>query len=231
MYYAIGYILRLKDPTQSWSSPLLYSGLGLGVIISIASPAIGDLDAAIPIALAATLWAIEAFAQKNVWLAFPANGLYLFAYFVILIKLDVSEPQFFSVGATLLGLIQHYLLVRAGSRRGAFIMGMISQFILLGTTYIELINKSDLSYFFALFIQSLVVLVYGIVIRSRSLTLFPIGFVILGVITVTYSALKNVATIFLIGCTGIFLLLLGISAVLLRERIAKLSERLSDWAA
>ena len=231
LYYAIGYIFRKTNRYPSWEIPLLYSGLSLGVIVSIASPAIGKLDAAIPIALAATLWAVEAFARKNVWLAFPANGLYLFAYFIILIKLDVSEPQFFSIGAALLGLIQHYLLVRAESKSGAFIMGMVSQFVLLGTTYIELINKNDLNYFFALFIQSLIVLVYGIVIRSRSLTFFPIGFVILGVITVTYSALKNVATIFLIGCTGIFLLLLGISAVLLRERIVKLSERLSDWSA
>jgi len=110
-------------------------------------------------------------------------------------------------------------------------MGMVSQFVLLGTTYIEMINKNDISYFFALFIQSLVVLVYGLVIRSRSLTLFPIGFVVLGVVTVTYSAVKELGPIILIGCTGIILLSLGVLAVLLRERIAKLGERLSDWSA
>ena len=110
-------------------------------------------------------------------------------------------------------------------------MGLLSQFVLLGTTYIELIGKDNLWYFFALFIQSIIVLIYGIAIRSRSLTFSPIGFVILGVITITYSALKNEATILLIGCTGIILLLLGVTAVLLRERITKLSERLNDWNA
>ena len=75
------------------------------------------------------------------------------------------------------------------------------------------------------------ILVYGLVIRSRSLTLFPIGFVILGVITVVYSTLKDLGTIFVIGCTGIVLLMLGVTAVLLRERIAKLGEKLSDWKA
>ena len=231
MYYIIGFIFRSTNRAQGWEHPLIYSGLGLGIVTSIASPTVGNLDAALPAALAATLWAIEAFVKKNAWLALPANGLYLFAYFIILVKLDVNEPQFFSIGTALLGLIQHYLLVRSGSKTGAFIMGLLSQFVLLGTTYIELIGKDNLWYFFALFIQSIIVLIYGIAIRSRSLTFSPIGFVILGVITIIYSALKNEATILLIGCTGIILLLLGITAVLLRERITKLSERLNDWNA
>ena len=64
----------------------------------------------------------------------------------------MDEPQFFSMGAALLGLIQHYLLVRAESKTGAFIMGMLSQFVLLGTTYIEMLNKSELifAYFLVL---------------------------------------------------------------------------------
>ena len=110
-------------------------------------------------------------------------------------------------------------------------MGMFSQFVLLGTTYIEMVNKNELGYFFLLFVQSIVILVYGLVIRSRSLTFFPIGFVTLGVITVVYSALKDIGTIFVIGCTGILLLMFGITAVLMRERIAKLGEKLSDWKA
>lgn len=228
LYYAIGSTLRNKN---LYDLPLLYSGLGLGVIVSIAAPILGGVDASIPVAIAATLWAAEAYARKNAWLAFPANGLYLLAYFIILFELNVDEPQFFSVGTALFGLIQHYLLTRADSKSGTFIMGMFSQFVLLGTTYIELVNKSDLNYFFLLFLQSLIVLVYGIVIRSRSLTLFPIGFVALGVITVVYSALKDIGTIFVIGCTGIVLLMLGVGAVLLRERITKLSEKLSDWKA
>lgn len=230
-YYAFGFMLRLFKRASGWDSTLLFSGLGLGVIVSTISPVLGGLDAAIPVAIAATLWAVEAFAKKNAWLAFPANGLYLLAYFILLLELNVNEPQFFSIGAALLGLIQHYLLVRAGSKSGAFIMGMISQFVLLGTTYIEMANKNELIYFFVLFFQSLAVLAYGLVIRSRSLTFFPIGFVVLGVMTVIYSALQGVGAIFVIGCTGIILLILGVFAVLLRERIAKLSEKISYWKA
>lgn len=231
LYYAAGTALRAMKRNHGWEQPLLYSGLGLGVIVSIAAPILGGVDASIPVAIAATLWAVEAYARKNAWLAFPANGLYLLAYFIILFEFNVDEPQFFSVGTALFGLIQHYLLTRTESKTGAFIMGMFSQFVLLGTTYIEMVNKNDLNYFFLLFLQSLVVLVYGIVIRSRSLTLFPIGFVALGVITVVYSALKDIGTIFVIGCTGIVLLMLGVGAVLLRERITKLGETLSEWKA
>lgn len=231
LYYAAGFLLRKRERAQGWDQALLNSGLGLGTFVSVCAPILGGLDASLPVAAAATLWAVEAWARKNVWLAFPANGLYLLAYFIILLELKVDEPQFFSIGTALFGLIQHYLLTRAGSKAGTFVMGMFSQFVLLGTTYIQLVGKSDLSYFFLMFLQSLAVLVYGIVIRSRSLTFFPIGFVVLGVVTVVYSALKDIGSIFLIGCTGIILLMLGILAVLLRERIAKFGEQLSDWQA
>ncbi len=230
-YYCIGFVLRGLGRLKGWDSTLLYSGLGLGVFVSLASPIVGGVDASIPVAVAATLWAVEAFSKKSAGLALPANGLYLMSYFILLNELDVQEVQFFSMGAALIGLIQHYLLTRSESKSGAFVMGMLSQFVLLGTTYIEMISKNDLTYFFLLFLQSLAVLIYGLVIRSRSLTFFPIGFVVLGVITVVYSALKDVGAIFLIGCTGILLLGLGILAVLLRERIAKLGEKLSDWQA
>ena len=231
LYYAAGYLLHRRGTANGWDQPLHNSGLGLSIIVSGGALILGGLDASIPVAIAATLWAFEAFSKRNVWLAFPANGLYLLAYFLILFEMNVDEPQFFSMGTALFGLIQHYLLTRAESKSGTFLMGMFSQFVLLGTTYIEMINKNDLNYFFLLFIQSLVILVYGIVIRSRSLTFFPIGFVALGVVTVAYSALKDIGTIFLIGCTGILLLMLGVGAVLLRERITKLGEKLSDWKA
>ncbi|MBL8061971.1 MAG: hypothetical protein JNK32_03055 [Anaerolineales bacterium] len=233
IYYAAGYILRRSEHFKGWDSALLFSGLGLGVIVSLAAPAFGGLDAALPVAVAATLWAVEAFAKKNAWLAFPANILYLLAYFIILIELNQDEPQFYSMGAALLGLIQHYLLVRAGSKTGAFLTGMVSQLILLGTTYIQMVTSGSggLIYFVVLFLQSLAVLVYGIVIRSRSLTFTPIILVVLGVVTVLYSAFQGMNTVVLIGCTGILMLIFGIIAVLMRERITKLGERLSDWRA
>ena len=143
----------------------------------------------------------------------------------------MDQPQFFSMGAAALGLLQHYLLTRAGSKTGTFIMGMLSQLTLLGTTYIQMANTEQLIYFVVLFFQSIAVLFYGLVIRSRSLTFTPISFVVLGVITVLYTALKGLNTVVLIGCTGMILLTLGILAVLMRERITKLGERLSDWKA
>ncbi|MBX3037919.1 MAG: hypothetical protein KF758_13500 [Anaerolineales bacterium] len=235
VYYAIGFVLRSLNRLKGWDLTLLYSGLGLSIFVSLASPILGGVDAAIPVAVAATLWAVEAFIKKNAWLAFPANGLYLMSYFILLSELNVQERQFYSIGAALLGLIQHYLLLRAESKVGAFLMGMASQFVLLGTTFIQMVAAIEVPmmfrYFVLLFFQSLVVLIYGIVIRSRSLTLFPIGFVVLGVITLSFIATGGLGTVFVVGCTGILFLGLGIAAVLLRERISKLGERLSGWNA
>jgi hypothetical protein len=236
-YYAVGFFFRLTKRVSGWDETLLLSGLGVGVIVSMAAPFLGGLDAAIPVALAATLWAVEAFWRKNVWLGFPANGLYLLAYFIILFELHVDQPQFFSMGAALLGMIQHYLLTRAGSKTGAFIMGMLSQLTLLGTTYIQMVSNGSegLIYFVVLFFQAIAVLVYGVVIRSRSLTFTPIFFLVVSVMSViyilVYDLLDAITSILMVGCTGILLLGIGILAVLMRERITRLGERLSEWKA
>lgn len=238
-FYLIGYILRefteKLSPTHllaGWDATLLNSGLALGTLLALSAPFENSgLAAAIPVALAATLWTAEAFARRNVWLGFPSNGLYLMAYFMILNALKVDQPQFYSVGASALGLLMHYLLTRSGSRTGAFLTGMVSQLVLLSTTYIQMVSTNQLGFFVVLFFQGLAVLVYGIVIRSRSLVITPILFIVLGVITVIYSALKGISTVIVIGCTGIILLLLGILAVVLRERLIKIGERFSDWSA
>jgi hypothetical protein len=230
-YYGLGFILRGLRLGAGWDNSLLMSGLGVGVVTSIGAWVLGGLDAAIPPALAATIFAVEAFARRNVWLGFPANGFYLLAYFIILLELNVDQPQFYSVGAALLGMIQHYFLTRAESKTGAFIMGMVSQLTLLGTTYIQMASTESLGYFFVLFFQSMVVIFYGVITRSRSLTFTPIGIIVLGLFTVLYSALKGLGAVVLVGCSGVILLMLGILAVILRERISNLGEKLSDWKA
>jgi hypothetical protein len=232
VYYPAGYFLRRADKGKGWEMMLLFSGLGLGTLVALGAPfQTGGLEKAIPIAVAATFYAAEAFARKNVWLGFPTNGLYLMAYFVILSELKVDEPQFFSVGAAALGLLMHYLLTRAGNKTTAFITGVVSQLVLFSTTYIQMVDNKDLTYFFVLFFQALVVLIYGIVSRSRSLVIAPISFVVLAVITVLYNALKDLSLVFIIGITGIILLALGILAVVMRERITTLAERFGDWDA
>lgn len=229
LYYLSGYWLRRNQKAEGWHEMLLYSGLGLGVLTSFAAPFQGGLDASIPVAIAATLFAAEGFARRNVWWALPANALYLMSYFMILAELNVDEPQYYSIGAALLGMLMHYLLTSAGSKTGAFITGMLSQLVLLGTTYIQMFSTEKLSFFFVLFVQSLVVLAYGLIQRSRSLVITPIAFAVLGVITVVYSALKGLGPVILIGSTGILLLMAGIAAVLMRERITRLGEQLSEW--
>lgn len=135
------------------------------------------------------------------------------------------------MGAALLGLIQHYFLTRANSRAAAFITGMVSQLALLGVTYLQMLGNEELVYFAVLFFQGLAVLFYGIVIRSRSLVVAPIIFVVLGVVTIVYSALHGISTILIVGCTGILMLLLGTLAVIQRERLVRIGERFSDWNA
>ncbi len=236
LYYGAGFFLRKRAGDQGWPFVLWSSGIGIGLVASCLAPFQADvyqngLVVAIPPALTATLVAAEAFARRNVWLGFPANALYLLAYFLILVELQVDEPQFYSIGAAGLGLLMHYLLTRAGSKSGAFVTGMVSQLVLLGVTYVQFLSNERLVFFAILFFQALAVLAYGIVIRSRSLVITPIVFAVLAVISVMYGLMQGIWAVALIGCTGLLLLMLGILAVALRERIKQVAERFSDWGA
>ncbi|MEW5941950.1 MAG: hypothetical protein AB1750_19980, partial [Chloroflexota bacterium] len=235
LYYLAGFLLRSSraDAAPGWNAVLHLSGLGLGTIVACAAPfQTGGLEKAIPIAITATFYAAEAFARRNVWLGFPANAFYLAAYFVILDELNVTEPQFFTVGAAALGLFQHYLLRRAEQKPAAFITGLVSQLVLLGASYLQMVNTGESKYFYILFFQAIVVLAYGAMfMRSRSLTIAPIGFLVLAIVTILYDWLKDLALVYIIGITGLILLGLGILAVVMRERITDWAERFGDWDA
>ncbi len=234
LYYGAGFFLRRRGDDQGWPLILWSSGIGIGLIASGLAPFhtrlySNGLIVTIPPALTATLIAAEAFARRNVWLGFPANALYLLAYFIVLIELQVNEPQYYSTATAGLGLLMHYLLTRAGSKTGAFVTGTTSQLILLGTTFIQFLLAERLVFFTLLFFQALAVLIYGIVIRSRSLVITPILFTVLAVILVMRGLMQGIWTVLLIGCTGLLLLTLGILAVILRERLKQITEHFSDW--
>ncbi|MDK1028392.1 MAG: hypothetical protein QGD96_03565 [Anaerolineae bacterium] len=232
VYFITGWLIN--KPAEKLSNVLRYSGIGLASLVSLIAGFTveeGELAAAIPPALSATMFTVEAYLRRNVWLGFPANLLYLMAYFMLLVGLNVDEPQFFSIAIAALGLLMHYLLIRAGSRTGAFITGMGSQIILFSTTYIQFISTERSIFFWVIFLQTLVVIVYGSVIRSRSLVVTPLVFLVLSIITGLYGFLEGFLPVVVIGCTGLALLLLGIFAVILRERIKQFSDRFNDWGA
>ncbi|MFN8459877.1 MAG: hypothetical protein U0401_35385, partial [Anaerolineae bacterium] len=235
LYYLSGLTLTWLGRFSGWAAMLRFSGLGLGTVVALSAPIEGGAGGVIGPALIATYFAVEAFRLRQVWLGLPANLLYLVAYFTLLVEMDVSQPQFYSIGAALLGFIMHYFLVRSGSKWAAFVTGLLSQFILLGTSYIQMFSTDWTLYFFILFLQAVVVLVYGLVVRSRSLAAAPILFVVLGVITMALSALAGIPALILVGCTGFLLLLLGIAALFMREKLLsvtnRLGERLGGWQA
>ncbi len=235
LYFIGGFVLARVSSQDQWASLLRWSGLVLGALVALTAPIQGGAAAVIGTALAATFFVIEGFRQKNIWLGFPATLLYLGAYFILLVELDISQPQVYSIGAALLGLTMHYLLVRSRSNWAAFFTGLISQLILLSTTYIQMVGTERFLFFFVLFVQSLVVLTYGLVIRSKSLTVTPVIFVVLGVITATLSVLAGIPALILVGCTGLLLLILGSVALIMREQLlsvtSRLGERLGGWQA
>jgi len=233
LYWAGGIAMDFNPKTKPWSWILRTSGLVLGTVGAISAPFQGGAMSVLGTAFIACFFVVEGFRLRNVWLGYPANLLYLGAYFMALLELEVTEPQFFSIGAALLGILMHYLLVRNKDFTAAIITGVIAQLILLSTTYIQMVANDEFIFFFIIFLQSLVLLVYGLVVRAKSFVIPPLVFVILSVITVAFSVLSGLSTIIMIGCTGVVLLALGIIALLMRERITKatveLGSKLGGW--
>lgn len=232
LFYIGGILLDALFKHEKWARIYVISGLALASLVALSAPFedAGVIES-LPVAIAAGLFTIEAFRKRNLWLGFPANALYLMAYFIILLNFEVDQPQFYSVVAAALGMLMHYLLVRADSKTSTFITGMLSQLVLLSTTYVQMVSEEQLGYFMVLFFQALAVLIYGIVTRSRSLVITPIIFLVVGVLTITFGLLEGLPSILLIGCTGVFLIAFGIGALLLREKFAALREELDGWNA
>lgn len=230
--YVVG--AALTKASKGWGLVLTSSAILLATLSAARGLAWeGAYIAAIPFALAATLWAIEAYRRKNVWLAAPANLLYLVAYLVILVSMRVEEPQLYAIGVAVLGMVMHLLLVRADSKIGAFLTGMLSQLALLGTTYIQMLVMMQILYFAALFVQALVVLCYGLILRSRSLVAVPVIMLILGVSTVVLFLflLGGLPIVLLIGGTGLFMVIVATLAFALRGRLAMVGQYVSTWRA
>ena len=230
LYWAAGSLLMLPAGTGSpdkggeprqWSVVLRISGLVLGALGALSAPFQGGAISVFGTAVIASLFVIEGVRLRNVWLGFPANLVYLMAYFMALSELGLENPQFYAIGAALLGVVMHYLLRRARQDAAAAVTGVLAQLILLSTTYIQLVVDGGFAYFFVIFLQSLVLLVYGLVVRSRSFLIVPILFSVLSVITVTLTLLSGLASVLLIGCTGALLLLFGVIALLMREKISR----------
>lgn len=234
LYLAAGLWPKL-DLTLKWGTRLRAAGLVLAAVLAFIGLGLQGWQVVFGLALAAVLYTVEAFRRRSVLMAIPADALYLAAYFKLLLVFDITQPQFYSVGAAVLGLLMHYLLARSENGALAFIAGMISQLALLLTTYFQMIDTGELIFFFILFFQALLVVGYGLVLRSRSLVFTPIAILVLAVLTVVFTSLSGLLALGMIGCTGFALLFLGILALVLRERLAEagklVRERFGDWSA
>jgi hypothetical protein len=220
---------------RKWSMAFRVSSLVLSAVTTLLLFLFHGPVLVVFAAVFATLFALEAWQQDRVELAVLADLIYIQAYFFILWALNVQELQYFTTGAAVLGIGMHYILRRMDEPRVTFLAGMASQLVLLGASFFQMLSMENLNYFFILFFQALAVIAYGTVIRSRSLVLVPVVFVVLGVTSIVIKAFSDFLLLIVIACSGLVLLSLGISALFLRESIGEAGRRfresLMDWSA
>ena len=228
IYYLAGLGMDFFSRTRRWSEVILWSGLGLGTLASCFAPLTKNSFAIFGAALIALFYAVEGWRRRSVWYGLPACLIFYLAYLTALLLLDIHQPQYYSIAAAVLGVVMHFVFLRSKNSLAAFISGVIAILILLSTTFTQMVQTEELRYFLLLFIESLLLLGYGLVMRSRSFFFLPILYLVLATIVVVTTVLSGVPTALIIGCTGLLLLSLGILALVTRDRLIKVSERVSE---
>ena len=232
-YYLAGWFVERKQSLRAYGEVLLNSGLALGGAACLLATAQATPSVVIFTSVTAALFVLEAIRRRNVWLGFPASVVFFLAYFEALAQLNTTGPQYYSIAAGVLGVGMHYFLLRSNQKAAALCTGLVAQMIILSTTYYQLISTEKMLFFLLLFVQSLLLLGYGLFVRSRSFVFLPVLFVALTVLTVAFSLLRGLSTALIIGLTGLLLLFLGILGLLSRQKLMTATEqfgqRLSNW--
>ncbi len=235
IYYLVGIGLAWRGwiKNSKLSEILRWSGLVISFLASMLILDNSDLYSAVAVIVAAVMFTYETWHRRNLWLGYPAALLYFTGYAALLAELDVNEPQFYSMFAATLGLTMHYLMLKVNNRTPALATGIAAQLILLTTTYVQMVSTDELRFFVFLFCQALVLLAYGVFLRSLSFVAGPVFFIVLGVITVTVSVLSGLPVALMIGFVGFVLLLLGTMGLWLRRRLVStmggLGSQLAGW--
>ena len=228
LYCLAGVGMTFFRRTRRWSEAILWSGLGLGLLAAFFAPSDRDPFTILGVTLIAVFYAVEGWRKRAVWYGLPACLVFYLAYLTALLQLDIRQPQYYSIGAAALGIVMHNFFLRSKGPSAAFVTGVITILILLSTTFIQLVQSEELRYFLLLFFEALLLLGYGLLMRSRSFFFLPIVFLVLATIVVVVTVLSGVPTAIIIGCTGLLLLGLGVLALLMRERLIKVSERVGE---
>lgn len=228
IYYLAGLGLAYWHRARRWGEVVLWSGLILGALAACLAPFNTEPFTILGAALIALFFAVEGRRRRSVWYGLPACFVFYLAYLTALRQLDVSQPQYYSIAAAVLGVVMHNLFLRSKNKTAAFFAGIIAILILLSTTFAQMVQSEELRYFLLLFVESLLLLGYGLAQRSRSFFFLPIIYLVLATIVVMTTVLSGVPTALIIGCTGLFLLGLGILALVMRERLVKVSERVGE---
>lgn len=216
---------------------LFYAGLYYEVLpwrgFSRPVPLTMTIEAIIAASLAFVLYAIHGVIRRNVWYGYPANLFLFIAYSIAIARLQVVQPQYYSTAAALMGLLMHYLLTRAKHRLPAYLTGLISMLLMLSVPLFQLVFGGSLWFFWAVFFQSLAVIAYGLVARSRTLTFAPVIYVIIATAYTSVVLLGGWTFVIIVGITGIALLGLGTLALLFRQQVfavgQKVLKELSAW--
>ncbi len=163
------------------------------------------------LAALATITAGQALLWRLLHLSLPAAGLYFWAYAWTLSALwDVRQPQLYTVPAALLGLLLHELYRRARHPTWALVIGTLSQLVLFTTTYGQMLAQHSGWYFAMLLLQGVVVLLYGLVIGAPALIWPPVGFVVLGTVSIVLIQFRDLGVLTLLCLAGLAFLAGGL---------------------
>ncbi len=216
-----------------WMNPLTNIGMFLSafaVIFTIPFIASTTSATALSLAFAGMLYLAIAYTERRHYLGYLGMGMLLFAWVVLLVVQDITEPQWYAIPAGIYFTAMGHLERKRGRGFFAKIIEGFGLAVLLVTSFMQSVGDGGFIYFIILLVEGLLVLWWGNMRRQKIPFFAGLGASVLNIISQVIILVRvyDINRWITILGVGLVLVVIAIFVEKQRETIVARSKEWSD---
>ncbi len=215
-----------------WTNPFAKIGMFLSafaVIFSIPFIVSHTSATAFSLAFAGMLYLAIAYSERRHYLGYLGMGLLLFAWTLLLIMQDVTEPQWYAIPAGIYFTVMGELERKRGRGNFSRIITGFGLAVLLITSFAQSLGDDGFIYFIILLVEGLLVWWWGAARRQKMPFFTGLGFSVLNVLSQVIILVRVYDINRWITILGVGLLLIVIAIFVEKQRETIIS-RSKEWS-
>ncbi len=215
-----------------WTNPFKYMGIFLSnfaVIFSLPFIASYTSAIALSLAFAGMLYLAIAYEDRRYYLGYLGMGMLLFAWALLLVARDISEPQWYAIPAGIYFTVMGELERKRGRGVFAKIITGFGLAVLLMTSYAQSLGDDGFIYFIILLVEGLLVWWWGAARRQKVPFFAGLGASILNVISQIILVVRVYDINRWIAILGVGLLLV-VAAIFVEKQRETIIARSKEWS-